>query len=82
MEATHAGHIEDYNGRLDFHHEPAGIADKAVDYYQIAATPSQAVLALRQVAGFLNLALILLNDLPEGPHRDRLQRALQESIGR
>ncbi|MDF0650373.1 MAG: adenylate/guanylate cyclase domain-containing protein [Nitrospira sp.] len=58
---------------LAYHYEQAGLIDKAVDYWRLAAQRDAARSANVEALNHFNNALTLLKDLPVGAERDALE---------
>jgi class 3 adenylate cyclase len=67
---------------IAWHFSEAGIPDKAIDYYQKAATRATGRFALAEMANHLRNALRQLARVPASSERDHRELALQLTLGR
>ncbi|MFN8441393.1 MAG: BTAD domain-containing putative transcriptional regulator [Caldilineaceae bacterium] len=68
-------------GALAHHYEQAGLLAEAVGYYHQVAEGARRIYASREAIVYLNHAMILLKRLPTTSATQRLELALQMSVG-
>ncbi len=81
LESIYAGLTGEIAVLLAHHFAEAGRVRKAVTYLQQAAEQSRRLSAHAEAVGHLRRALSLLESLPEGGERRRLELGLQTSLG-
>lgn len=81
LELYHADQMDEINHQLARHYERGGVAAKAIDYYERAATAAHRLGAVQEAIGFLTHAQGLLPLLPAGDEQTRRALALQISLG-
>lgn len=91
-QSYHASIAETLTGKLQMitrsqpeviahHYTEAKITDRAIDYWQKAGQVAITRSADVEAKSHLRKGLHLLKDIPEGDHRDHLERDLQSSLG-
>ena len=70
LEAVYADDLDPVSAQIAAHCERAGLAERAIPYYQRAAVVAQRVYANDDAISLLTRALTLLDRLPSGPTRD------------
>lgn len=81
IETIHTDNLDPVSGQLAVHFEHAGMPDKAIHYFHLAAVVAQRFGANEEAILFLEKALDLLQGLPEGQARNRLELDLQMAMG-
>jgi predicted ATPase/transcriptional regulator with XRE-family HTH domain len=81
LERAHAADPDPVSAQLAANFDRAGLADRAVDYYQRAASFAQRVYANQEAIGLLNRALVLLASLPPSQARDKRELAVYTALG-
>jgi predicted ATPase/transcriptional regulator with XRE-family HTH domain len=81
LEAIHADDLDSLSGRIATHYDRAGIAARAIAYYQRAAQVAHRLAAVEETISHLNRALTLLLAQPETPARIQQELALQVALG-
>lgn len=81
LEIIHTSDLDPVSGQLAIHFDHAGIPEKAITFYHRAAVVAQRVGANEEAILFLEKALELHQELPEGSERDRLELELQMALG-
>jgi DNA-binding SARP family transcriptional activator len=64
LEAEYAAERDDFSGQIAFHYERAGLAKKALEYYQRAASYARQLYAYDVAIGHLQAALTLIGMQP------------------
>ena len=80
LATVYAATLDIVAAQIAAHFEQAGLAQKAVDFYQMAADVALRVYANHEAIGHLQQALALLSRLPAGPARDRQEIELQLTL--
>jgi tetratricopeptide (TPR) repeat protein len=80
--AREPGALAEASSQLAWHYEAAGLAEQAITYLQIAGERALRISAETDAIGYFNRGLALLQSLPEGKHRDRLELRLQMGLER
>ncbi len=70
LEATNAADLAPISGQIASQYERAGMADRAIPYYQRAAVVAQRLYANEDAINLLSRGLTLLEQLPPGANRD------------
>jgi transcriptional regulator with XRE-family HTH domain/predicted ATPase len=81
LEDVHAADTDPVSAQLAAHFDHAGLGDRAVDYYQRAASFAQRVYANDEAIALLNRAVTLLATLPPGQQRDEHELAVHTALG-
>jgi DNA-binding SARP family transcriptional activator len=80
IEAIHGNNLKAVSSRLAFHYDRAGMVEKAIACYQTASEHAREIYANEESEMLLKRAVELLNQLPEGEERNRLERDLQTGL--
>jgi DNA-binding SARP family transcriptional activator/tetratricopeptide (TPR) repeat protein len=81
VEALHAPDLDAVSSEIAGHFERAGLAAKAIPYFQQAARVLQRRYAEEEATGHLTRALALLESLPQSRERDMQELKLITSLG-
>lgn len=81
IETISAERLDEHLAELAHHYRNAGDAAKAADYLSRAAEQAARRVAYAQAVDHLRAAIKLIENLPEGPERDRRELDLQSLLG-
>ncbi len=81
LKVLHDRDLDSVQGQIAAHYDGAGRYDQAIQHYQQAAKISRGVYADNEALVFLNRALKLLSQLPEGRTRDERELSLLMALG-
>jgi DNA-binding SARP family transcriptional activator/predicted ATPase len=82
LEHIYDANLDQISGQVAAHYEQAGLAGRAVDYYQRAAWTARQVYANQETILLTRKGLRLLETLPRNPQRDSQELELQIILGR
>lgn len=80
IEKIHVKHKTMYSNRLAYHYDHAGLTEKAIHYYSIAARGAQQIFANYEAVSFLKRAIALVQELPKNNDVSQLEISLQTSL--
>ncbi|REL33779.1 hypothetical protein DYD21_10255 [Rhodohalobacter sp. SW132] len=80
IDALHSHNLNAVSSRLAFHYDRAGMVEKAIAWYQTASEHAREIYANEESEMLLKRAVEMLNELPEGDERNRLERDLQTGL--
>jgi DNA-binding SARP family transcriptional activator len=80
LERIHAGDLDVVSGQIASHYESAGLAERAMPYYERAASVAQRIYANDDAIAIVNRTLALLRTLPAGAKRDARELSLLLSL--
>ncbi len=78
---VYRGEMEEWNGRIAFHYEQAGMIEQAVDHLYGAASLARHRFAYKDSALLLRRALCLLEQFPDSPKRSEQELSLLTLLG-
>lgn len=76
LESVHSGSLDAVSAQIASHYQRAGNPEKAIDYYQRAASTALDRFAAQDALAFLKQGLALIDDLPESTSRKRKRLSL------
>ncbi|HEU0025982.1 MAG TPA: BTAD domain-containing putative transcriptional regulator [Ktedonobacterales bacterium] len=80
LERIHAEDLDVVSGQIASHYEGAGLAERAMPYYERAASIAQRIYANDDAIAIVNRTLSLLRTLPAGAKRDAQELSLLLSL--
>jgi len=81
IETIYSGKLKSFSSRLAYHYDRADQLEAAINYYILASEYAREIYANEKSVTLLTRALTLVDRLPEGESRDRMERDLQSGLG-